>query len=116
MRWIIKPEADVDYYAWFCTNVGDFLGGGPRGAWADQPWFLENEFAPERFDRADASGTSEYEDKEGGVWLGWDCTDIFLNRGTSEGWLLKRTDVREYVRRRSAGEPVEDLLTPSRDE
>lgn len=111
MRYIVKPDPEIDFYALVCTNVGDFLDGGPRAEW--DTWWEERpgDFAPERFDRADAHGTSAY-DRD----YGWAETSIFLNRGTSEGWMLERSNIIEYLRRKDAGEPVNDLLTPCADD
>lgn len=111
VRYIVKPIPEVDYYACFCTNVGDFLYGGPRTWWEDQYEEYPGEHAADRFERADANGTSAIPEWGELPSRGWDETGIFLNRGTSNGWVLQRTDIQEYLRRKQLGESVDDLLT-----
>lgn len=110
MRYIVKPEPGIDYYACFCTIVGDFLYGGSYAWWMEQEEERAGDHAQERFTRADAEGTSAYNRD-----CGWEETSLFLNRGMSAGWMLERRDVIEYLRRKDARESVEDLLTPARD-
>ena len=103
----IKPDFDVDFYAVLDHVMDDFLAGGSRAAWKTGPdWYNAT---PERLDRADEFGTSEIPREGRDRWYGWDCEQFLLHRADGVWWLQRR-DVAEYVRRKSRGESVADLL------
>lgn len=117
--YIIKPSRDEDFYVWWSTVVDAPIGWGPRDYVP-----LDNEGSPERFARADERGTSAnwpdwpvekmpfgWNDSE------WSITNQDDLEETGEGWwLLPRKNLREFCRRRDAGEQVADLVRWEADE
>ena len=101
---LVKPQRGVDYYAVWCTNVDDFLAGGPKGS--QELWIT----APERFARADASGSSHIPGLGKKVWFGWHWSRFLLHRGTGSAWWLHRSDIRKYLEWRERGVAVDSLL------
>lgn len=109
--YIIKPDRDEDFYVRWSTIVDCPTNWGPRAT------FME---PPERFERADANGSSMLPDPELGDWIfgGWDEETFLLREqddlnGTDEvggAWLLPRGNLREFCRRRDEGKPVRDLV------
>lgn len=101
---LIKPDPQVDFYAVFCTITDDFLTRIPCVSWKD------GEYLKPAFDLADEFGSSENlppgEDRE----YGWDCKRFLLHRGTGTAWWLDRSDIQEYVRRKTERECVDQLL------
>ena len=111
--YIIKPSRDEDFYVWWSTVVDAPIGWGPRDYVP-----LDNEGSPERFARADERGTSaNWPD-----WpiekmpFGWNVSEWRITNQddleeTGEGWwLLPRKNLREFCRRRDAGEQIADLV------
>lgn len=117
--YIIKPSRDEDFYVWWSTVVDAPIGWGPRDYVP-----LDNEGSPERFARADERGTSaNWPD-----WpiekmpFGWNVSEWRITNQddleeTGEGWwLLPRKNLREFCRRRDAGEQIADLVRWEADE
>ena len=117
--YIIKPSRDEDFYVWWSTVVDAPIGWGPRDYVP-----LDNEGSPERFARADERGTSaNWPD-----WpvekmpFGWNVSEWRITNQddleeTGEGWwLLPRKNLREFCRRRDAGEQIADLVKWEADE
>ena len=111
--YIIKPSRDEDFYVWWSTVVSAPIGWGPRDYVP-----LGSEGRPERFARADERGTSaNWPD-----WpiekmpFGWNVSEWRITNQddleeTGEGWwLLPRKNLREFCRRRDAGEQIADLV------
>lgn len=107
--YIIKPDRDVDgYVAW--SSVTD----GPI-AWGDQKfvadylrrWDGDEAAAPERFERADRTGTSMKDGEDDFSQRGF----LVLNGGDSHGW-LPRERMWAWLH---AGLP-DDMLEPLEDD
>ena len=73
-RFIIKPVADRDEYVVWSTIVDHPVECGSRAAFADE-YFDQEEYAAERFKRADKNGTSGYD----AAWFGWDHEEFLLH-------------------------------------
>lgn len=111
--YIIKPERETDLYVWWSTIVDAPVG------WGDRADALAHGTAEDRLERADRTGTSanwtnwpaekmpyRYDDGEPMILREQDDLD------ESEGcWLLPRANLLEFVKRRDAGEPIDDLVT-----
>lgn len=106
--YIIKPERDRDFYVAWVSGVD-----GP-GYWGTRAHVTDcltpEDGAPERFDRADATGTSM---RDGGD--GWDgpygAGFLVLNGGRDRGW-IPRGRMIEWL---EAGAPSE-MLDPLEDD
>jgi hypothetical protein len=117
--YIIKPSRDEDFYVWWSTVVDAPIWWGPRHY---AP--LGNDARPERFARADERGTSANWDdcpiEE--MPFGWNDDEWSITNQddleeTGEGWwLLPRKNLREFCRRRDAGEQIADLVRWEADE
>lgn len=94
-RFIIKPVADRDEYVVWSTVVDHPVECGSRAAFAET--YLDHvEYRADRFERADASGTSAYDVN----WFGWDHEEFLLHNmdWTDERWRsVKRENLFAYT-------------------
>lgn len=110
--YIIKAEPDQDFYVMWSEVVDAPTAWGSR---ADlEGWFQPSDVAAERFDRADAHGTSCRLLGPGIRFYDWtDAGMVYQQEG-----FLPRSRLRELCDRLEKDEhaPVSDLLTPFDDE
>lgn len=112
---IIKPDAEEDFYVNWSTVVDAPLQWGTR---EELMYDLGNENGgiPERFDCADRYGTSMCDPNlpRDDQWFGWNETK-FLVREIVPHWdkyitLIKREDLKEMCHRLETDDDTEDLL------
>lgn len=75
---IVKPKADEDFYVVWSTVVDAPTAWGDRSELERDLGSVES--SPERFDRADATGTSmnDPEIRNGRQWFGWHDKEFML--------------------------------------
>jgi hypothetical protein len=88
-HFIIKPDPDVDFYLDWSTIVDCPTFWGSR---AELEAFSFVETAPERFDRADATGTSAI----GGFFGGFDDNEFLVREIGPEPFIVKRSDMKAF--------------------
>jgi hypothetical protein len=114
--YIVKPDPDVDFYVRWSTVVDAPTAWGPR-AWFEKEFAGDSEVAPDRFERADATGSSALWPNEAAPVFGWQDDDftvmeIDLPGGRKlGGWYrLPRASLRELCDRLEADADPTDLL------
>jgi len=110
--YIVKHVPDADWYVSWSTIVDGPTAWGDRAELAEYLTLADGPTAAadQRFDRADANGSSSFD-----PFYRWDCGDLIVYTkpdGKGGGpWWLKRADIREFCERFERSEPVKDLLT-----
>lgn len=93
---IIKPVADRDEYVVWSTVIDNVTMAGTRLEFAIEPELHAGEFAAERFERADATGSSEHF----GSIFHWE-RDLFLVHNlswTDEAFrVVRREDLYDFA-------------------
>jgi hypothetical protein len=109
--YIVKPDRDVDFYVMWSDVVEAPTTWGARKDFKAAQWMRPEEIAPERFERADAMGTSAMWGDPADPYLGWNDAlgPIYMQRG-----FLPRANLRALCERLKADENdrVTDLLVP----
>jgi len=112
--YILKPKPDEAFYVQWSTVVDSPTAWGTRQALsaALSEWDARRA-APERFDRADLTGTSAH----GGYYYGWNCDTALIREldGVPDG-LIRLSDLRqvcEAIEREDVA-ALRDLVEPLR--
>lgn len=106
---IVKPNPDRDFYVRWSTIVDDATACGSRAELTEyltkfKPYW---EADPARFERADETGTSGYDEAEG--FLGWDTDEFFINQ-FEEPRFVRRVDLEAYASARCANDEPDEAL------
>ena len=96
-HFIVKPDRDRDEYVEWSTIVDAPVDVGTRSELGGR---LGNAGGSDRFDRADASGSSARGDVQG--WFGWDDEWFHLGNFHWDGfaweWRVHRSNLAAYAR------------------
>lgn len=115
--YIVKADPDEDWYCYWSTVVDAPVAFGTRAELEAAPWMTPAEVAPDRFARADETGSSANwanwpADQQPYIWSdteGFVLMDCGPDRDPDEGiWVLPRANLREFCER-GAGPDTADL-------
>lgn len=85
--YIVKPERDVDFYINWSTIVDAPLSWGTRA----EVEASRVESPADRFERADATGTSSFDG-----FFGWDETEFDVENTGPKGVIVDRSNLRAF--------------------
>ena len=98
-RYILKPDPAEDFYVYWSTVVESPIGWGDRKT-MEAEW--PNEMATERFERADATGSSSMD-----RFFEWGDNWIYEQKG-----FVGHAQLKTMCERKERMEPVLDLVRP----
>lgn len=112
--YLIKPDPDVDWYAYWSSVVDSPLAWGSKASLAARP-DIGPELNPDRFERADETGTSLRHARSS--WARHPTIIVYESAPESPG-TLRLADLRAFCEHLEAGRNTEAqaLLTPFDDE